>query len=752
MVLVDAIFSLVYAALSVQGNVVQNRRKAKSLAVCLEAIMPPLRTIEDSENTIAHVKTLEALKEVVVDAKTLLEKQCTRSSVSKLVSSSSVKWQFADITQRLQSHMQALNLSVGVLQRMDSKKRDADDAADFDEMQGEIRKMLQGNQSELQAQLAELDAGQQAKAQEMILKLTEGHQQLREDISRDFKDIIKDMSHVQQADSSLPHIDMATDLKSTGGVDTLGAGGFGEVRKMVWATGGDIEVAVKVLLARKPSPKALLELRKEAEAMHAMRHPNVIQLYGASLKPPHLCLVLEFAPYGSLEDALREEGAPEHTAVWRERLLIASDIMKGLKYLHSRKVLHLDIKSGNVMLFDHQSRRLAKLADFGLAFIKNETSAAGSVAVKTNAGTVNWKPPELFRKGGEATRASDVYSCACVMYELASGSIPWYGEGPGDIIGHVALGERPDKPVGCIEPLWKLIAQGWAQNPKHRVTVDTALKQLEALVNENNGGNSRPLALSKPVPLPKPEPMGTPELDPQLAPQPNLQVKSSTYPTSVTTQPNEISIVTVPANAQDHETAGFQHKTVDSSTMNTGGELFTGVGFRVFAGLHAILELINLVVAAEVSGVYGNVQPYASWVGATAFGSCVMMLSSANIAVRIALYPEELGFERMQKNAAAVLSCLAFIFIIFNIGYVDLSGAYQGHCDECAGSSCSYNSENCDGNYDAAVALGAVCIIFRIFVFGAVLLSSYGKVTDVHRARWQAVVDARAEERARMRI
>ena len=59
MVLVDAIFTLVYAAISVQGDVVQNRRKTKSLVVCLEAIMPPLKTIEGSEHSIAHAKTLE---------------------------------------------------------------------------------------------------------------------------------------------------------------------------------------------------------------------------------------------------------------------------------------------------------------------------------------------------------------------------------------------------------------------------------------------------------------------------------------------------------------------------------------------------------------------------------------------------------------------------------------------------------------------------------------------------------------------
>ena len=87
-------------------------------------------------------------------------------------------------------------------------------------------------------------------------------------------------------------------------------------------------MAVKRILQRKPGRKALEELRREAEAMHAMRHPNVIQLYGASLTPPHVCLVLEFAPRGSLMDLLEQEGAPSGRTKWRERLILASDIVK----------------------------------------------------------------------------------------------------------------------------------------------------------------------------------------------------------------------------------------------------------------------------------------------------------------------------------------------------------------------------------------------------------------------------------------
>ena len=174
MVLVDAILRLVDGALRAQNNVVQNRRKSRRLADCLEAILPPLRTIEASEESkipVAHRETLEKLQNVVEDAKVLLEKQCKKSYMSQLVSSSSVKEQFNDITQRLQAHMQALNLSVAALQRVDANTRDADDAADLQEMQEELLKMMQSNQDEC-AHIA-LDAASRT-GHEMLAELTKG--------------------------------------------------------------------------------------------------------------------------------------------------------------------------------------------------------------------------------------------------------------------------------------------------------------------------------------------------------------------------------------------------------------------------------------------------------------------------------------------------------------------------------------------------------------------------------------------------
>ena len=523
--IVHAVIALIGSALQAGANVVQNKRKSKRLRDCLEAIVPPLQTIEASESKIpvAHKATLEKLKDIVNDAKALLEKQCKRKYVSQYLTSSSVKQHFADIIEGIQTHMQALNLSVATLHRVDSNARDADDAADVEEMQAEIRKLMQGNQDELRSQLAELDAGQQGRAQEMLQKLTEGQQQLRREIADDLKKIISDIAPARHADSgALPTVDMALDLKSAGGGedDVLGAGGFGEVTKMRWVPGGSIDVAVKRILQRKPSRKALEELRREAEAMHAMRHPNVIQLYGASLTPPHVCLVLEFAPRGSLMDLLEQEGAPSGRTKWRERLILASDIVKGLTYLHYRGMLHLDIKSGNVLLFNGKSRHVAKLSDFGLAYIKNETSAGSTVATRTGAGTINWKAPELFRKTGKATKRSDIYSCSCVMFELASGTIPWDGEGPGEIAGMVSVGERPDKPEGCIDAFWDLIEAGWQATPEDRIALADSLEQLEALIKEHGGTDAE---LTSP-PAPKKDPEPEPEPNPDTEPEPEEEL------------------------------------------------------------------------------------------------------------------------------------------------------------------------------------------------------------------------------------
>ena len=117
---VEVIIQLVGSALAIKDNIVNNKKKCRLLIEWLEAIRQPLREIVASESTnrVAHQEPLEKLQVVVTEAKELLEKQCQKSTISQYFSSSSAKAQIDDVTQRMKAHVQALNLSVAVRQRL----------------------------------------------------------------------------------------------------------------------------------------------------------------------------------------------------------------------------------------------------------------------------------------------------------------------------------------------------------------------------------------------------------------------------------------------------------------------------------------------------------------------------------------------------------------------------------------------------------------------------------------------------------
>lgn len=89
------------------------------------------------------------------------------------------------------------------------------------------------------------------------------------------------------------------------------------------------------------------------------------------------------------------------------------DIARGLQYLHERKpsVIHRDCKSSNILI---TSKGTAKIADFGLAKVKQSTRSM----VRSLVGTVNWQAPELWVAHPKYNHKVDVYSCACVYWEM----------------------------------------------------------------------------------------------------------------------------------------------------------------------------------------------------------------------------------------------------------------------------------------------------------------------------------------------
>jgi len=170
----------------------------------------------------------------------------------------------------------------------------------------------------------------------------------------------------------------------------LAQGGMGAVYE---ARHGGQRVAVKMLNSAQISDELIESYRNECQAMMQCAHERVIELYGASLLPPHLFMVMELCGT-SLHELL-------HTTMQRfdnpRRLGIAADVAEGLAYCHKQGVIHRDIKGMNVLVGDDQR---AKLIDFGLTATR-----------VTAAGTPAYMAPELLAER-PFSKSVDTYALA----------------------------------------------------------------------------------------------------------------------------------------------------------------------------------------------------------------------------------------------------------------------------------------------------------------------------------------------------
>jgi sterile alpha motif and leucine zipper containing kinase AZK len=151
--------------------------------------------------------------------------------------------------------------------------------------------------------------------------------------------------------------------------DLLGHGGYGDVYKAIWHGS---EVAIKQLHLKTLPTHLKEEFEHEAQVMAQCQYPNIINLYGIVTETGHHALVMEYMPKGSLRGVLNDKS---QELSWETRWLIAIDIAKGLSYLHSKNILHRDLKSLNILLGNDYH---AKICDFGLAKIKLESSSTST--------------------------------------------------------------------------------------------------------------------------------------------------------------------------------------------------------------------------------------------------------------------------------------------------------------------------------------------------------------------------------------
>lgn len=288
-------------------------------------------------------------------------------------------------------------------------------------------------------------------------------------------------------------------------VAKLGEGGMGEVYEAL-DTELDRKVAIKVLPAEMADDAGRLErFRREAKAIAALNHPNIVTIHSVEETDGRYFLIMEKVEGESLDRKLPPDGFALH-----DLLEIAVPMADALAATHDQGIIHRDLKPANVMVT--RAGRV-KLLDFGLAKLtsapaeaqptasaEDETKTALLTREGAVLGTAPYMSPEQLR-GEDVDARSDVFSFGTMLYEMATGRRPFQGTSSMDLASSI-LKDQPPSIVAIREELprqlGRIVESCLEKDPDRRFqTARDVRNQLEALKKETHTG-SQPASISAP--------------------------------------------------------------------------------------------------------------------------------------------------------------------------------------------------------------------------------------------------------------
>ena len=228
------------------------------------------------------------------------------------------------------------------------------------------------------------------------------------------------------------------------------------------------DVAIKVILADQEGPAPLERFVRESRACAQLRHPNIVSIFDYNADDPlRPFLVMELLSGPSLKDELAERGRFPIEELQR----IVPPVCSALALAHGRGIVHRDLKPANIVAHDFGDGRVHKVVDFGVANVRYQ---GGDERRLTGAqqfiGTVAYASPEQLT-GGAVDARSDVYSMGVVVFELATGRLPFEG---GDAMAVVAAHLNRPAPMPSSVcpglPVWLDVAvsRAVAKKPEDR--------------------------------------------------------------------------------------------------------------------------------------------------------------------------------------------------------------------------------------------------------------------------------------------
>lgn len=235
-------------------------------------------------------------------------------------------------------------------------------------------------------------------------------------------------------------------------LETLGRGAFGSAIKVKprYAGPGVLRV-IKTIDLKRMSASAKKGAQAEVSLLRRLHFPHIIAYYDAFVENDILHIVLEYADAGDLCRAIEKRKEEDDPYTENDALKLFAQCLLALHYIHSKSIIHRDIKSQNVFLMKNGD---AKLGDFGISKVMDETVAEPTAMV----GTPSYLPPEMCRNLKYDSKV-DIWSLGVLLYELLSLKQPFQCSNIAATIMKIVNDEPAPLPSRCSEEIGGVVTR-----------------------------------------------------------------------------------------------------------------------------------------------------------------------------------------------------------------------------------------------------------------------------------------------------
>lgn len=247
----------------------------------------------------------------------------------------------------------------------------------------------------------------------------------------------------------------------------------GQVETFLGELKGQQVIVKKFVKFGKLNLREQVQFTREITHLASLNHPKLIKLLGVSLSTMPPQMVLEHCAGGTLYEMLHNSFDVE--LAWWQIVQMSQDIAETVAYLHSKKFIHRDLTSLNLMLEqvlkDDKDIPIVKVCDLCSARLRD--SSEGWANMTKDVGTLVWSAPEILSRVPTYDEKVDVYSFAMILFEMVCREPPFEDMDTIEIVRTVSAGGRPSLeslPLDCPPGLRDLITSSWAQSPSDRLS------------------------------------------------------------------------------------------------------------------------------------------------------------------------------------------------------------------------------------------------------------------------------------------